>query len=188
MEQLLTAPQAAACLNTSVRFVRRLVTERRRIEFVKVGRHVRISESARTAFVVAGTVAPLTVHDITGQHPSGPVRPLSGELSGAGRAAAYGLRDVPYERKGDAERALTLIEAKMISGEWTDPDRGKAEFKDYAETWISQRLGLPPRVRAAMIYQHAVRGADKTIRDAIDRHISVAGDGGDSPGLIVSAG
>ncbi len=28
------------------------------------------------------------------------------------------------ERKGDAERVLTLIEAKMISGEWVDPDRG----------------------------------------------------------------
>jgi integrase len=50
-----------------------------------------------------------------------------------------------YERKGDAERALTLIEAKMISGEWTDPDRGKVKLKDYAETWISQRPGLRPR-------------------------------------------
>ncbi|GAA1280376.1 putative prophage phiRv2 integrase [Planotetraspora silvatica] len=50
-----------------------------------------------------------------------------------------------YERKGDAERALTLIEAKMISGEWTDPDRGKIKLKDYAETWISQRAGLRPR-------------------------------------------
>ncbi|MFI7042025.1 tyrosine-type recombinase/integrase [Microbispora rosea] len=50
-----------------------------------------------------------------------------------------------YERKGDAERALTLIEAKMISAEWTDPDRGKVKLKDYAETWISQRPGLRPR-------------------------------------------
>ncbi|WP_068920976.1 tyrosine-type recombinase/integrase [Planobispora rosea] len=50
-----------------------------------------------------------------------------------------------YERKSDAERALTLIEARMISGEWTDPDRGKIKLKDYAETWISQRPGLRPR-------------------------------------------
>ncbi|OUC84317.1 tyrosine-type recombinase/integrase [Streptosporangium minutum] len=50
-----------------------------------------------------------------------------------------------YERKGDAERALTLIEARMISGEWTDPDRGKIKLQDYAETWISQRPGLRPR-------------------------------------------
>ena len=32
-------------MSTSVRFIRRLIAERR-IEFVKVGRHVRISESA----------------------------------------------------------------------------------------------------------------------------------------------
>ncbi|GAA4596134.1 hypothetical protein GCM10023194_67490 [Planotetraspora phitsanulokensis] len=31
-------------------------------------------------------------------------------------------------------------------------------------------------VRAAMIYQHAVRGADKSITDAIDKHISRADD------------
>ncbi|MEU8278257.1 excisionase family DNA-binding protein [Microbispora bryophytorum] len=64
MDPLLTVQQAAARLNTSVRFVRRLVAERR-IEFVKVGRHVRISESALIAFVVAGTVAPLTADDVT---------------------------------------------------------------------------------------------------------------------------
>ncbi|MCC5579702.1 hypothetical protein IMZ11_29150 [Microtetraspora sp. AC03309] len=65
-----------------------------------------------------------------------------------------------YERKGDAERALTLIEAKMISGEWTDPDRGKIKLKDYAETWISQRPGLRPRTVdlyvAAQEAHHAV--------------------------------
>ncbi|GIH72399.1 tyrosine-type recombinase/integrase [Sphaerimonospora thailandensis] len=33
-------------------------------------------------------------------------------------------------------------------------------------------------VRAAMIYQHAVRGADKAITDAIDRHIGAADDPG----------
>jgi hypothetical protein len=26
-----------------------------------------------------------------------------------------------FERKGDAERILTLIEAQMIHGDWTDP-------------------------------------------------------------------
>jgi excisionase family DNA binding protein len=66
LDRLLTVPQAAARLNTSVRFVRRLVAERR-IEFVKVGRHVRISESALTAFVVSGTIAPLMAHDVTGR-------------------------------------------------------------------------------------------------------------------------
>ncbi|GAA1521624.1 hypothetical protein GCM10009677_63390 [Sphaerisporangium rubeum] len=40
---------------------------------------------------------------------------------------------------------VTMIEAQIIRGEWTDPDRGKVKVKDYAETWISQRPGLRPR-------------------------------------------
>jgi integrase len=50
-----------------------------------------------------------------------------------------------YERKSDAERALSLIEAQMISGEWTDSDRSKIKFQDYAAYWITQRAGLRPR-------------------------------------------
>jgi integrase len=50
-----------------------------------------------------------------------------------------------YERKGDAERALSLIEAQIIKVEWTDPERGKIKLKDYAETWIKERAGLRPR-------------------------------------------
>ncbi|WP_157249004.1 helix-turn-helix domain-containing protein [Nonomuraea typhae] len=66
MDRLHTVPEAAELLHTSERFVRRLIAERR-IEFVKVGRHVRISESALINFVVAGTVAPLTRHNVTGR-------------------------------------------------------------------------------------------------------------------------
>ncbi|WP_246064434.1 helix-turn-helix domain-containing protein [Nonomuraea longispora] len=66
MDQLFTVPEAAELLSTSVRFVRRLIAERR-IEFVKVGRHVRIRESALIAFVVAGTVPPMTTFDATGR-------------------------------------------------------------------------------------------------------------------------
>jgi excisionase family DNA binding protein len=57
--RLLTVEAAAEHLSTSVRFVRRLIAERR-IEFVKVGRHVRISESALADFIEAGRVEPLT--------------------------------------------------------------------------------------------------------------------------------
>jgi len=56
---LLTAEEAARRLSTSPRFIRRLIAERR-IEFVKVGRHVRISESALADFIDAGRVEPLT--------------------------------------------------------------------------------------------------------------------------------
>jgi integrase len=50
-----------------------------------------------------------------------------------------------YERKGDADRALVLIEAQIRAGEWTDPDRGKIKLSDYATVWITQRPGLRPR-------------------------------------------
>jgi excisionase family DNA binding protein len=55
MDRLLTVDQAGELLNTGPRFVRRLIAERR-IEFVHVGRHVRISESALIKFVQAGSV------------------------------------------------------------------------------------------------------------------------------------
>ena len=56
---LLTVEAAAERLSTSPRFIRRLIAERR-IEFVKVGRHVRISEAALADFIESGKVAPLT--------------------------------------------------------------------------------------------------------------------------------
>ncbi|MEU8251267.1 helix-turn-helix domain-containing protein [Nonomuraea sp. NPDC048916] len=58
MDRLLNVDEAADALQTSTRFVRRLISERR-IEFVKVGRHVRIRETALVAFVIEGTVPPM---------------------------------------------------------------------------------------------------------------------------------
>ena len=55
---LLTVEQAAERLGTKPRFVRRLIAERR-IEFHKVGHHVRISEQALADFIEAGRVAPV---------------------------------------------------------------------------------------------------------------------------------
>ncbi|MGW4407245.1 helix-turn-helix domain-containing protein [Nonomuraea sp. NPDC004702] len=66
MDKLLNVEEAAELLSTSPRFVRRLIAERR-IEFVKVGRHVRIRESALIAFVVAGTVMPITADTLKGR-------------------------------------------------------------------------------------------------------------------------
>jgi integrase len=50
-----------------------------------------------------------------------------------------------FERKSDAERFLALVEVQMYHGEWTDPELGKVELRDYAERWIAQRPGLRPR-------------------------------------------
>ncbi len=51
-----TAKQAAEKMGVGERMVRRLVAERR-IEFIKVGKHLRISEAAIEQFLLAGTVA-----------------------------------------------------------------------------------------------------------------------------------
>ena len=55
MDTLLSVEQAAERLGTTERFVRRLVFERR-ITYVKLGRHVRISSRDLDAFIEAGRV------------------------------------------------------------------------------------------------------------------------------------
>jgi excisionase family DNA binding protein len=57
-DRLLTVSEAADILSTSERFPRRLIEERR-IRFVRVGRHVRIPESALREFIAAGLVEPV---------------------------------------------------------------------------------------------------------------------------------
>ena len=55
LDALLSVEQAAERLGTSVRFVRRLIAERR-IAYVKLGRHVRIGAGDLEAFIAAGRV------------------------------------------------------------------------------------------------------------------------------------
>ncbi|MFP8886457.1 MULTISPECIES: helix-turn-helix domain-containing protein [Streptomyces] len=57
-DRYLSVDQVAELLGTTPRFPRRLVAERR-ITFVKLGRHVRIPESALAAFIEANTVQPV---------------------------------------------------------------------------------------------------------------------------------
>lgn len=54
---LITPAQVAEQLGTPVRFVRRLIAERR-IEFIKVGRYVRFDPTTVAQFVEAGRVPP----------------------------------------------------------------------------------------------------------------------------------
>jgi len=55
-----------------------------------------------------------------------------------------------YSGKQGADRALSLIEAQLITGEWTDPQRGKITLRAYAEKWIEQRPNL--RARTVELY------------------------------------
>jgi excisionase family DNA binding protein len=57
VERHLNVAQVAELLGTSERFPRRLIAERR-IRFVRLGRHVRIPESALSEFLAAGAVEP----------------------------------------------------------------------------------------------------------------------------------
>ena len=57
-QRLLTVDEVAERLGTTVRFPRRLIAERR-IQYVKVGRHVRIPERVVDEWIAAGTVEAL---------------------------------------------------------------------------------------------------------------------------------
>lgn len=63
MEKYLTVSETAVYLNTSERFVRRLIAERR-IAFHHVGRHVRLSMSDLDAWLAASRVEPQTAEMI----------------------------------------------------------------------------------------------------------------------------
>lgn len=58
--EYLTVEQAAEYLGTGVRFIRRIVAERR-VVFYKVGNYVRFKRSDLEAFAQAGRVEPVVV-------------------------------------------------------------------------------------------------------------------------------
>ncbi|MGX1476268.1 UNVERIFIED_CONTAM: excisionase family DNA binding protein [Streptomyces canus] len=57
-DRYLSVDQVAELLGTTTRFPRRLIEERR-IRYVKLGRHVRIPESAVEEFIQSRTVEPI---------------------------------------------------------------------------------------------------------------------------------
>lgn len=59
MEKYLSVPETAEYLNTSERFVRRLIAERR-VAFHHVGRHVRFALSDLDEWLTAHRVEPIT--------------------------------------------------------------------------------------------------------------------------------
>ena len=55
-DELLTASQAGDYLQTGERFIRRLISERR-IDYIKLGRYVRVQRSVLDAFIESGRVS-----------------------------------------------------------------------------------------------------------------------------------
>ena len=132
---LLDVNEVARRLGTEPRFVRRLVAERR-IEFHKLGRHVRISEAApgrvhqgRTC--PSGDICPQEGGLMPGKRRFGRVRELPSGRWQARYKGPDGLdRPAPhtFDSKASAERWLTLTEAEIIQGDWIDPDAGRVLF------------------------------------------------------------
>jgi hypothetical protein len=50
-----------------------------------------------------------------------------------------------FERKANADKALSLIESQIVRGDWTDPERAKVTLSEYAGIWITQHPRLRPR-------------------------------------------
>jgi integrase len=59
-----------------------------------------------------------------------------------------------FDRKGDAERWLSVVESEILRGEWLDPLLSAVSVEDYARAWIKERQ-LRPRTREN--YQDAWR-------------------------------
>jgi hypothetical protein len=57
------------------------------------------------------------------------------------------MRSAPqtFDRRSDAERYLSLMEAQLLCNEWVGPARGQVRLAEYAAKWIEQRPGLRPR-------------------------------------------
>jgi integrase len=60
-----------------------------------------------------------------------------------------------FERKGDADRWLSDIEADLRRGDWIDPDDGRQLLRDFAVPWVAERAGLRPKTR--QLYEGLVR-------------------------------
>ena len=71
--------------------------------------------------------------------------PLTGRMIGLGT----------FDRKADADRALTLAMADQARGSWVDPARGRLLLGDYATAWLTDRPQLRPRTRE--LYQGFMR-------------------------------
>lgn len=72
----------------------------------------------------------------------GNIRALPSGRFQASYLAPDGLRRYApetFETRKEAEDWLTLCEAELLRGEWTDPNRGRLRLRDFAERWVRER-------------------------------------------------
>ena len=131
-------------LNTSVRFVRRLIAERR-IAFHKVGAHVRLALPIWTHSSRLGESNREGRPDMAnkkGHRRFGWVRKLPSGRHQASYLGPDGLRRYARETfatKTDATTWLSGVETDMARGDWTDPLLAKITLAEYGARWIKER-------------------------------------------------
>ncbi len=50
-----------------------------------------------------------------------------------------------FKRERDADQWLVKVEALMVAGDWTNPEKAKVKLREYVDQWITQRPALRPR-------------------------------------------
>ena len=58
---------------------------------------------------------------------------------------AFSCGTVRQITQSDRIALLTLKEAEIRNGDWTNPDDGKVLLADYVATWIEERPALRPK-------------------------------------------
>jgi integrase len=53
-----------------------------------------------------------------------------------------------FKRKVDAEKWLSIEEAKAHKGEWVDPGAGKVKYQEWSEMWLAGLHSIKPKTRA----------------------------------------
>ena len=139
MDKLLTVEETAERLGTSVRFVRRLVFERR-IAYVKLGRYVRIAARDLDAFIDAGRVdvgelPTLRRGGLTMAHIEKRTRGGRVSYRARYRAPDGTERNKTFRRKADAEKFLATVESAKVRGAWMDPAAGRTTLAAWLEEW-----------------------------------------------------
>ncbi|WP_254850135.1 site-specific integrase [Pseudonocardia sp. Ae263_Ps1] len=62
-----------------------------------------------------------------------------------------------FDRKGDADQWLILVESQMLRREWLDPALGKALFSDYGDQWITEhKISARTREEYRSIWRHHI--------------------------------
>jgi excisionase family DNA binding protein len=163
MEQLLTPEEAAERLGTSLRFVRRLVFERR-IAYRKLGRYplpprprggVHRCQPCGGRWCASAPAGGGDAKPKPEVATMGYVEDLKGSRHGQGRNRrrarwrdpAGRQRTKSFARKIDAERFLLGIEDAKLRGAYVDPAAGRVNFGEWAERWYKTTAGLKPSTR-----------------------------------------